>query len=153
MPDQKTNQSIIYLAIQMLLIFVFLVFPDFGKISLPRIWNSLGVTGIIIGFLIGFTAALNLKKSLSPYVSPSPKGKLITHGWFAYIRHPLYLGMIIFFIGFTLIFSSLFKFILLILLIIFFVKKANAEEKLLSLKFPEYKIYQKKTGKFFIRIF
>jgi protein-S-isoprenylcysteine O-methyltransferase Ste14 len=67
---------------------------------------------------------------------------------FRYVRHPLYLGSILVYLGLTLSTASLFCLALLVVIVLFFNYIAGYEEKLLELKFGEaYIEYEKKTGK------
>ncbi|MFC1508246.1 methyltransferase family protein [Candidatus Omnitrophota bacterium] len=73
---------------------------------------------------------------------------VVSLGAFRYIRHPLYLSVIIFYFG--LIFStfSLISSALLILIIAFYNFIASYEEKLLEERFREdYMQYKRRTGK------
>ena len=78
---------------------------------------------------------------------------VVSTGAFGYVRHPLYLGSILFYIGIAVSTASLFSLSLLVVIFVFYDYIASYEEKLLDQRFGEsYKIYKKKTGKWVPRI-
>jgi protein-S-isoprenylcysteine O-methyltransferase Ste14 len=73
---------------------------------------------------------------------------VVSSGAFRYVRHPLYLGSILIYLGFTVSTASLFCLGLLVVIVVFYNYIAGFEEKLLVEKFGEaYAAYQKNTGK------
>src|SRR5699024_7788257 len=93
-----------------------------------------------------------LRKSLSLYPTPTPNAELITHGIYKFIRHPIYTGLLIFLLGISLFFAGISRFILLLITIVLFVRKANYEEERLIIKFKDYKKYKEKTRQFLPKI-
>ena len=78
---------------------------------------------------------------------------VVDSGPFHYVRHPLYLAALLGYIGTAISSFSLFSFILLIPIIIFYNYIAGYEEKLLEEKFGEpYRAYEKRTGKWLPRL-
>jgi protein-S-isoprenylcysteine O-methyltransferase Ste14 len=76
-----------------------------------------------------------------------PKGVVET-GIFAYVRHPLYLGAILFYLGLVMFTISLFSLFLFVVIFFFYNYIADYEEKLLEAKFGEaYAEYKNRTGK------
>ena len=79
--------------------------------------------------------------------------EVISNGAFRYVRHPLYLGCILFYLGLAISTVSLLCLALLVPIILFYNYIAGYEEKLLVQKFGErYNSYQKITGKWVPRI-
>ena len=73
---------------------------------------------------------------------------VVSSGAFRYVRHPLYLGSILIYLGMTVSTVSLFCLALLVVMVFFYNYIAGYEEKLLELKFGKaYIEYEKKTGK------
>jgi protein-S-isoprenylcysteine O-methyltransferase Ste14 len=73
---------------------------------------------------------------------------VVSTGAFQYVRHPLYLGSIMFYLGLAVSTVSLFSLGLVVVIIIFYNHIASYEEKLLEDRFhEEYRKYKKKTGK------
>ena len=114
--------------------------------------NNLSNTYITIGIILcvsGLTLAIWSKKSLGRNWSGSPSIRdnhsLITSGPYKMIRHPLYAGLILTFVGLAIIGMHLYTFIL-VLFIGKFVAKIIIEEKLMTEKFSQdYLDYKKQT--------
>jgi protein-S-isoprenylcysteine O-methyltransferase Ste14 len=78
---------------------------------------------------------------------------VLSTGAFRYVRHPLYLGCILFYLGLAFSTVSLFSLVLLVLIFLFYNYIAGYEEILLVEKFGEgYNTYKKSTGKWVPRI-
>ncbi len=92
----------------------------------------------------------------SGHVVVSPKRlstDLISTGAFRYVRHPLYLGNLMVYVGLTVSTVSLFCLALLAVIAIFYDYIATCEEKLLEIRLAEaYKAYKRRTGKWVPRI-
>ena len=102
---------------------------------------------IILG--LALAAAFVLIKSGHVVVTHGerPTAVVVT-GAFQYIRHPLYLGCLLFYLGLACATASLWSLALLGVIFLFYNYIAGYEEKLLEAKFGEsYRIYKKKTGK------
>jgi protein-S-isoprenylcysteine O-methyltransferase Ste14 len=81
------------------------------------------------------------------------EGGLVSTGAFRYVRHPLYLGCILVYLGLAIGTFSLFSLVLWLAILIFYNYLASYEEKLLEARFGErYRIYQKQTGKWLPRM-
>ena len=73
---------------------------------------------------------------------------VVSTGAFRYVRHPLYLGCILFYLGLAVSTVSLFSLALLVLIFVFYNYIAGYEEELLVQRFGErYSSYKKSTGK------
>lgn len=108
--------------------------------------------GLILSFfggLIILLALLQLNKNLSPFPTPKNNSTLLENGLYKYTRHPIYSGIILLFIGFSVYQNSWYKLLISLLLVILFYLKSVYEEQRLEQKFPEYKNYKTKTGRFF----
>ncbi len=102
---------------------------------------------IILG--LALLAAVYLFKSGHVVVSGEQRPTtVVSSGAFRYVRHPLYLGSILIYLGLTVSTASLFCLALLVVIVLFYNYIAAYEEKMLEAKFGEaYIAYQKKTGK------
>lgn len=95
----------------------------------------LSVTGVI-----SFLSGLVTIKTLESY-----EGDLITTGIYSIIRHPMYVGFILWLIGFPVYFGSPVALILSVPFILNVLYWRFLEEKELINRFPEYCGYMKKT--------
>lgn len=100
------------------------------------------------GVILGLWALWEMRKSkFRPTPEVAPETKLITTGPYRFIRHPMYLSMLI--VGTALIINSFsfFRLFVLIILLVDLLIKLNYEEKLLGKHFKDYPDYQKKTSR------
>jgi protein-S-isoprenylcysteine O-methyltransferase Ste14 len=113
---------------------------------------SLYIRLVIFGLIL--VAAVYLIRSGHVVVKHEqrPSG-MVSTGAFQYVRHPLYLGSIMFYLGLAVSTASLFSLVLVVLIFIFYNFIASYEEKLLEDRFhEEYRNYKIKTGKWMPRI-
>ncbi|UCD82296.1 MAG: isoprenylcysteine carboxylmethyltransferase family protein [Desulfobacterales bacterium] len=103
----------------------------------------------IIVLILAIIAALYLIRSGHAVAKhgKSHSGVVATGG-FRYVRHPLDLGSIIFYLGLAVSTASLFSLGLVVVIFFFYDYIASYEEKLLEDRFNEaYKNYKTRTGK------
>ncbi|WP_242728631.1 methyltransferase family protein [Microcoleus vaginatus] len=105
--------------------------------------SILGLSGLI--FII--KALIDLGKNLTPLPYPRENGELVQTGIYGIVRHPLYSGLILATLGWTLFQMSLSHLIASALLIILFEIKANREEAWLTKKYPAYSEYRQRVKK------
>jgi protein-S-isoprenylcysteine O-methyltransferase Ste14 len=73
---------------------------------------------------------------------------IVTSGAFRYVRHPMYLGSLLFYLALALATLSLLSYALLVGIFLFYDYIAHYEERLLLERFgEEYRRYREKTGK------
>lgn len=102
---------------------------------------------LILG--IALATAAYLFKSAHVVVSHEHRPtSVVSTGAFHYVRHPLYLGCILFYLGLSAATISLSSLALLVVIFIFYNYLASYEEKLLEIRFgEEYRSYMDRTGK------
>ena len=112
-----------------------------GYIQLP-----FGVFSLVIAIIL-------LKSSHVVVGQAQRPSGLLSAAAFKYVRHPLYLGCILFYLGLALSTASLFSLGLWVMICIFYNYLASYEEKLLEAKFGEsYRSFKEKTGKWMPRM-
>lgn len=74
---------------------------------------------------------------------------LVTTGPYKYFRHPIFISIAVSYLGLILVFLHPISVALWIFAFIFGVFTSLNEEKFMQSKFPEYKEYIKRTGRFF----
>jgi protein-S-isoprenylcysteine O-methyltransferase Ste14 len=112
---------------------------DLSATNLPIILRYSGISLVIIGVAI-FLIALFTIKTLETY-----EGNLITSGIYSVIRHPMYLGFLLWLIGFPLFYGGIYSFIIAIPFAINVLFWRYLEELELDKRFADYKSYRKKT--------
>jgi len=106
-------------------------------------WAGALLTAIGIGFAIW--ARVNLGRNWSSRPTVKEQHELVTTGPYAYVRHPIYSGIMLAALGTALV-TSIFGIGMLIFISIFFALCMNKEEKIMLELFPEqYPEYQKQT--------
>jgi protein-S-isoprenylcysteine O-methyltransferase Ste14 len=111
--------------------------------------NLLGVSGVVLcslGFGLAISARRHLGRNWGIPMSRKQDAELITSGPYAFIRHPIYTGLMLAMLGSALGFS-LFWALMLLVAGPYFVYSAQHEEAFMSRLFPErYAAYRARTG-------
>lgn len=140
--------DILFVLLQLGLFVAFAFDVHACSIYFPVFIFWLGVILLVLGGFFTLVAALHLNVNLSPFPSPLPDSKLIVHGIYKKVRHPIYTGILMGFLGFSIIADSGYKLLITFLLFLLFYFKSKYEEKRLLLLFPEYEDYRKRSGRF-----
>lgn len=102
---------------------------------------------VLLGMLVMISARAALGKNWSADVIFKEDHELITRGPYAYIRHPIYSGLILMILGVAIYSGSFIWFFLFALFFVGAYYKARKEEILLTKHFPEtYPAYTKKVS-------
>ena len=113
-------------------------FSDPTKINIPGLIRYIG----LLLFLIGVFLFIFSHKKLKGFEGG---GKLVTDSIYSKIRNPMYLGFIIWIIGFPIFMQSLITFASSVIWISHIIYWKILEEKELEKKYKEYREYKKKT--------
>ncbi len=123
----------------LMVLFVALVFvPPYW----PRQLSFVGIPLAVVGAVGAVWSARALGKSLTPYPRPRATGELIERGPYRFVRHPIYLAGLAFFLGVGLASSLPATFGALVLGALWR-RKASVEEAYLAAQFPEYEDYRR----------
>lgn len=144
--------DILFVLSQFILFLLYVLEPQALKIFFPEAIFWFGLVCAIFGAFISVVAVLRLNVHLSPFPSPLPGARLIQEGVFRYVRHPIYSGIFLSFFGFSIIYDSGYKMAIAFILLVLFYFKSRYEEKRLTLMFPEYPKYARRTGRFWPKI-
>lgn len=110
--------------------------------------GGVGVALLVAGVLQTAVSMLTLGRGLTPYPRPLEGAVLRTQGAYAIVRHPIYGGILFMSVGWSLFQHSLAGFVVAVLLLVFFDRKAALEERWLMQKFPEeYALYRQRVRK------
>lgn len=126
----------------------FLPFADRRKIlTLQSVyWRYQGLLLCWGGVAVRLLAMKTLGKYFSAYVTLQPDHRLVRHGVYASIRHPLYLSLLLAPTGIALVFASALALPVLLLAAIFVFDRIQKEERLLAARFPsEFEYYRHRT--------
>jgi protein-S-isoprenylcysteine O-methyltransferase Ste14 len=110
--------------------------------------NLVGVSFLLLGLTLRVLARKALGKHFSYALRIINDHTLVKHGIYRYIRHPAYLGYLLFYFGVTLLFSSWYGFLIMLLLIPCFLYRISIEEEMLVGRLgAEYQAYKKVSKK------
>ena len=116
-----------------------------GENSIYSITEAIGFIFFVLGFGIATWATKTMKNHLSE-IAILKDHKLVTSGAFAYSRHPIYLAILLLWIGAGLALGNIFLLILFPITVYIQIRRALVEEKLLIKHFGnEFIAYKKQT--------
>ena len=108
----------------------------------------LGFGVIALGFVFMFVSLFTLRRSYSSTLVIRENHRLVTHGIYRFVRHPIYLGVLLVAFGVPLSVTSLGGFLIMAVLFPIFLVRIRLEEKLLLSEFGEaYNTYKANTRK------
>ena len=110
------------------------------------IWSGLAL--IVISALIGIWGVSVLGRNRTPFPMPNPGSQLVRSGIYRWVRHPLYVSVIAFCVGWALGWQSWPAVIVAGVTPFFFAAKARCEERWLRAQFPDYAEYARETWRF-----
>lgn len=137
-----SRQSIVPLVTRFVWLAVFIVAPYSDRHNWAVIADTVGLRSVgVLVYLLGLAwvcwAFLTLGKQHSAEVTIQKEHELITEGPYRWLRHPMYLGLIVFPMGVGLVFGSWIGIALPLLLVGVFIWRIGDEEKLLRQEFGE----------------
>ena len=107
-----------------------------------------GTLLITIGAFFGVAGVAALKDNRTAFPKPRNHSRLIQHGIYAYVRHPLYTSVIMVSAGWASVWASSIAVVLALAMVPFFYAKARVEENWLREKFPDYRAYERRVCRF-----
>jgi protein-S-isoprenylcysteine O-methyltransferase Ste14 len=132
---------------------VLLIAAVFLSAFLGRSWTggyapaALAIGGVLfaLGLLLLGWAGLRLGSSLTPFPAPRADQTVKTAGPYAFVRHPMYGGVILIALGWSIIFATIVGFVLTGVLAVFLDLKARREEVWLGERLDGYDDYRTRT--------
>ena len=120
---------------QALLLILFVLLPKRRSLFAPP--DFLDVLGIILmvgGIALVIISLVSLGAALTPTPVPQESAALRTKGIYSVVRHPVYSGILVAALGFTLAVGSIWQVVMWVALAVFFYAKAFWEDRLLAEK-------------------
>jgi protein-S-isoprenylcysteine O-methyltransferase Ste14 len=112
----------------------------------PLAW--LGAAAVAGGIVLGIAAMFSLGRALTPFPRPRDEALLVTKGVYGWVRHPIYAGLLLAALGWSLWWASPAGGVTTLLAAVFFDRKAAREERWLEARFPAYRDYRRQVKKF-----
>ena len=109
---------------------------------------SLGTFLIALGAVLMFKGIQGLRDAVTPMPKPKPDTELVTDGVYGYVRHPIYLGVMLVAFGWAVAMDSLSALIVALIYVVFYDLKSRREEAWLRQQYPEYATYAAHTRRF-----
>ncbi|MDR7517906.1 MAG: isoprenylcysteine carboxylmethyltransferase family protein [Armatimonadota bacterium] len=124
--------------------------PPLGPRLVPRApWAAAAAFLLAAGGVVFLVAgARALGRSLSPLPVPRPGARLVRHGIYRKVRHPIYTGVILLAGGWAVYRGSALHLTLALAVAAFFGAKASREERWLARHYAEYDDYRRATRRF-----
>lgn len=116
-----------------------------GWSSMPLLLIVLGSVMFLSGNIFGAWALFQNVPSLTTQVGMDKKMKICTTGPYSYVRHPMYIGQIISYLGTPLVFGSYLALIPSFFITVLFVVRTLLEDRDLQAEVPAYREYAKKV--------
>lgn len=104
-----------------------------------------GWVAVAIALILGGSGLWMIRRRLTAMPAPVDGAVLMDRGPFALVRHPIYGGVILGFVGLSLKGGNVYAAVLSLLLVPFFYAKTEHEERLLAAQFPEYVEYRQRV--------
>jgi protein-S-isoprenylcysteine O-methyltransferase Ste14 len=102
---------------------------------------AVGIPIAIVGAAMLAGGMVGLRHSLTPFPRPLERARLQVGGAYRLVRHPIYGGLILITLGWSLNSSPL-ALVLTVTLALVLEAKSRLEESMLALRFPEYGAYR-----------
>ncbi len=112
-----------------------------------------GTLLVLAGLVVAGRGVIDLGPNLTPFPRPRSTGELVERGVYGVLRHPIYGGLVLMTVGWSLVRASIVGLLLSLTFALFLDLKARREEQLLSAAFPDYEGYRRRTSRFIPRIY
>ena len=112
---------------------------------LASLTSPLGLALLLAGGLLAGRGILDLGRNLTPVPRPREDARLVDTGAYALVRHPLYGGLVLGALGWSLLVASPLSLLLVAVLAIVLDLKSRREEAWLRERYPGYPAYAART--------
>lgn len=100
---------------------------------------------IVLGVTLAIVSVIVLGRNLSPLPHPKAGASLVEAGPYRLVRHPIYIGLILAAVGWSLFTNTLLTLSYALALVALFDVKSRREERQLQKQFAKYAAYQERT--------
>lgn len=111
----------------------------------PLAW--FGAALVMAGTGLTLAGLFTLGSALTPFPRPRANATLRTRGVYAWVRHPVYGGLIVATLGWSLWWLSVTGAAFVLVVFLFFDRKSGREEQWLSETYPDYAQYRARVRK------
>lgn len=131
-------------SVQFACLIALLFVPGSGMVAFQRLLAArllVAAAGLVLAI-----AFINLRESVTVFPEPRDNVPFITTGIYAYVRHPMYLGVLLFGASMVCTKWTALAAALWCVLCIDLILKHRYEDRLLAAKWPEAALYQASVG-------
>ena len=119
-----------------------------GSLDILSVQDIVGLALIVIALINNLVAQVTLRRSYSSTLVIREDHQLVTHGVYRFVRHPIYLGVIMASIGVPVYVSSLYGLLTMSAVIPVLLNRIRMEERMLTEAFGDaYRTYRETTSK------
>ncbi len=138
-----------YVLAQAALMILVLFAPGFDGASPSMRAGRILVAAILfaVGFVFAILGSISLGRSLSTFPRPRDESSLVETGVFSLVRHPIYTGLSLLALGWSVLWMSVAALVATVILFVFFDAKSRREERWLQEKFDGYGRYKARVRK------
>jgi protein-S-isoprenylcysteine O-methyltransferase Ste14 len=111
------------------------------------IGRAVGAVHLVAGLLVAGLGLIGLRENLTPVPRPVAGGRLVAHGVYGLVRHPIYAGIILASVGWGLLAASPAALLVAAGIAVFFDLKSRREEAWLLETYPGYAEYRRRVRK------
>jgi protein-S-isoprenylcysteine O-methyltransferase Ste14 len=105
-------------------------------------WSALATTLVAAAIAMGLWAlTANRPGNFNIRPEPKPRGQLVTSGPYRYVRHPMYLAVMLGMLGFCVGYATPWRWAALAALAVVLAIKAGVEERAMAARHPGYADY------------
>lgn len=120
----------------------------------PQAWSPLALAFAGGAVAVGFwTLAWNRPGNFNIHPEPRARGRLVTGGPYAHMRHPMYTAVLLFAMAEAVAYVDEWKLLATALLALVLLGKSRLEEKHLRRRYPEYAAYATRVRRFIPGVF
>jgi len=139
----------LFVAAQVVLLVTLVLLPGGSAWPTPGWVEGVGWAISLFGALLAVVASRRLGAALTPTPVPTERGELTTAGLYAFVRHPIYTGVLTLVLGIVVRSGSTLVLAFGAVTLLFFSIKARWEEAQLLARYPAYEKYASAVPRFF----
>ncbi len=132
----------------LLMLLVLAAGPVFPGSHRPPWLTGVAVLGLTAGAVFGIGGAWVLGRNRTIFPEPNAGSRLVRHGVYRWVRHPLYASLMWLALGWAAWWASGPALLAGLGLVLFLDRKARHEETRLRARFPEYAEYARQVRRF-----